>query len=146
MKIPESGIRFASVPVFVLLLAFGSRPLLAAEYLTDPIREVKKIEVGQSAFDKKLVDKQPILIKDEKTASRYFDKDALKKLKGVDFEEQHILVFAWSGSGQDKIKYVVAESFPEQITFRIERGRTRDLRKHARVFVIRSNVRWKFEK
>ena len=37
---------------------------------------------------------------------------------------------------------VFAESFPEQITFRIQPGRTRDLRPHVRVFALRGNVKW----
>ena len=69
--------------------------------------------------------------------------DALAALKKqVDFDEQFVLLFAWRGSGQDKLTYVVAESFPEQITFRIEPGRTRDLRPHVHIYALRSNVKW----
>ncbi len=61
----------------------------------------------------------------------------------VDFEKQIVLVFAWRGSGQDKLDYVVAESFPEQITFTYRPGRTRDLRPHVYAYALRSNVAWK---
>jgi hypothetical protein len=53
-----------------------------------------------------------------------------------------VLVFAWKGSGQDKIEYTVAESYPEQIQFVYQRGRTRDLRTHFKIFVLRANVKW----
>jgi len=60
----------------------------------------------------------------------------------VEFDEQVVLVFAWRGSGQDKLTYEVAESFPEQITFNIKPGRTKDLRPHIHIFALRSNVKW----
>lgn len=60
----------------------------------------------------------------------------------INFEEQILLVFAWEGSGRDRLTYTVAESFPEQITFRIKHGRTRDLRMHTRAMILRKNVTW----
>ena len=111
---------------------------------TDPIVEIKKISVEKAAYDKKRAADKPIVIKDEKTAKKYFGEKALKKIADkVDFEKQHVLVFAWSGSGQDKLTYMVAESYPEQISFKLTRGRTKDLRQHVRVFAIRSNVKYR---
>jgi hypothetical protein len=52
-------------------------------------------------------------------------------------------VFAWRGSGQDKMTYTIAESFPEQITFKILPGRTRDLRSHLKIYASRKNVKIK---
>ena len=60
----------------------------------------------------------------------------------VDFSQQCLLVFAWRGSGQDKLDYSVAESFPEQVAFAYQPGRTRDLRPHVKVFAVRANVNW----
>jgi hypothetical protein len=62
--------------------------------------------------------------------------------KLVDFKEQTLLVFAWQGSGQDKLTYGVAESYPEQIGFTYTVGKTDDLRRHVKLFVVRNNVRW----
>lgn len=119
--------------------AYCSSPLR----LTDPITEIKKLEVEKAAFDRKRGAENPILIKDEKTAKKYFADDQLKKLlEQVDFAEQHVLLFAWAGSGRDKLTFDVAESYPEQIQFKLARGMTRDLRQHVRVFAIRSNVKW----
>jgi hypothetical protein len=51
-----------------------------------------------------------------------------------------VLVFAWRGSGQDKLEVDVMESYPEQLRFVYTPGRTRDLRPHVAVFVVRSDV------
>ena len=89
-----------------------------------------------SAWDK------PIVIKSSQDAARHFSKDSLKTLEtAVDFDKQFVLVFAWRGSGGDKLSYSVAESFPEQVRFSLKRGRTRDLRPHTKVYALRSNVR-----
>ena len=87
--------------------------------------------------------KKPLEIRSAKEAAKHFDEDNLAKLKKkVDFAKQFVLVFTWRGSGQDRLKYAVAESYPEQIFFTYKRGRTRDLRQHIYVFALRSNVKW----
>jgi hypothetical protein len=53
-----------------------------------------------------------------------------------------VLVFAWQGSGGDKLEYAILESFPEQIPFSLRPGLTDDIRSHTRVFALRSNVKW----
>ncbi len=106
-----------------------------------PIVEFKKISVEKKAFEDATA-KRPIVIKTEKEAKKYFNKETLAKVKKVvDFDARHILIFAWRGSGRDKLDYVVMESFPEQIACTYTRGRTRDLRSHVRVFSVRKNVK-----
>jgi hypothetical protein len=71
------------------------------------------------------------------------DEDTRKRVaKLVDFKEQVLLVFAWEGSGGDKLEYVILESFPEQIRFSLKPGATDDLRKHVKLFALRNNVKW----
>ncbi len=86
----------------------------------------------------------PVELTSLEDAKKHFEGDALDQLKAkVDFGNQIVLVFAWRGSGQDKLNYVVMESFPEQIAFSCRPGRTRDLRPHVHVFALRSNVKWR---
>ena len=86
---------------------------------------------------------KPIVVKSKEELAKHFGKEAVAILvKAVDFKKQVVLVFAWRGSGGDQLNYTVAESFPEQITFSRQFGRTRDLRPHAKVFALRSNVKW----
>ena len=107
----------------------------------EPIVAIKASPVNiafkNSAFNK------PIVVKSKEEATKLFGKEAVATLvKAVDFKKQFVLVFAWRGSGGDRLNYTVAESFPEQITFSRQFGRTRDLRPHSKVFALRSNVKW----
>jgi hypothetical protein len=86
---------------------------------------------------------KPIVIKSQDDAAKHFGKDAVAEIaKKVDFKKQIVLVFAWQGSGGDKLEYQVLESSPEQIPFSLTPGRTKDLRSHSRVFALRSDVKW----
>jgi hypothetical protein len=86
---------------------------------------------------------KPIVIKSQDDAAKHFGKEALDVIgKKVDNKKQIVLVFAWQGSGGDKLDYQVLESFPEQVPFSLRPGLTDDLRTHSRVFVVRSNVKW----
>ncbi|MGF1581238.1 MAG: hypothetical protein ACFCD0_17875 [Gemmataceae bacterium] len=109
----------------------------------DPIKPVQGLKPTTALF-KKARRGKPLVIKSAEQVRNHFGKaDAAKLNKAVDFKKQIVLVFAWRGSGQDKLNYSVAESFPEQITFQIIPGRTRDLRPHFYVYVLRSNVKWR---
>lgn len=98
----------------------------------------------QSSVFEAVKGKEPLVIKSAAEAANQFDKEALAALtRQVDFNKQIVLVFAWQGSGQDVLEYKVLESFPEQVIFALTPGSTEDLRSHMRVYVLRSNVRWK---
>jgi len=85
----------------------------------------------------------PLVIKSEQDAAAHFAKEDLPKLaKLVDFSSQVVLIFAWKGSGGDKLTFTIAESAPEQVTFTLIRGRTRDLRPHIHIYALRSDVKW----
>jgi len=86
---------------------------------------------------------KPIELKTAEEAAKHFSEEELAKLeKQVDFDKQIVLLFAWRGSGQDRLEYAAEESYPEQISFTIKPGRTRDLRPHIKIFALRSNVSW----
>lgn len=74
------------------------------------------------------------LVSDEKT------REAIAKQ--VDLKTHDLLVFAWQGSGGDKLSYTILESFPEQVPFKLMPGVTDDLRTHTKLFAVRKNVRW----
>lgn len=128
--------------VFFAITFLVPMPLSAQE----AIKEIKKItpKQGLNKITKKY---EPLVIHSANDAAKYFGEKELAQLKEqVDFEKQVVLVFVWSGSGGDMLNYSVAESFPEQITFSIRPGRTRDLRSHVHVLALRSNVKWQVRK
>ena len=47
---------------------------------------------------------KPVVLKSLKNGAKYFGKGELAKIsKAVDFEKQSVLLFAWKGSGQDRL-------------------------------------------
>jgi hypothetical protein len=87
---------------------------------------------------------KPTAVTSEKELEKAIPDEATRKriAKLVDFKEQTLLVFAWQGSGGDKLSCTVAESYPEQITFTVKPGVTDDLRSHVKLFAVRNNVKW----
>ena len=107
-----------------------------------PIQKIEGVQAKESIFEACSV-KKPQVIRTAEDAAKHFDEANLKALaEKVDFAQQIVLVFAWRGSGQDRLESRVAESYPEQITFSLTPGRTRDLRQHIEIFALRSNVKW----
>jgi len=134
------AIVLSTAAAVILPIIASAEPAGAA---IDPIRAIKGITPKPSIFQAASRNK-PFVIRSEKDASEQFPASAVAALKKqVDFKQQTVLVFAWRGSGQDKLTYNVAESFPEQVFFKFQFGRTRDLRVHMKIFALRSNVRWR---
>ena len=107
-----------------------------------PIQELKSPRPTQAVFRASSA-RKPLVIETAEAAAEWFDEKALAELKEkVDFAQQKLLIFAWRGSGQDRLTYVVAESYPEQVFFTFRPGRTRDLRPHLHLYALRANVRW----
>ncbi|MFC1806712.1 hypothetical protein ACFL09_07045 [Planctomycetota bacterium] len=107
-----------------------------------PIQRLKEPKPTNAVF-KASSWKKPLEIDSLEAAAPYFTEKALATLKTkVDFAHQKLLIFAWRGSGQDRLTYSVAESYPEQVFFRYRRGRTKDLRPHLHMYLLRANVRW----
>lgn len=132
--------------IAAVVLACAHLTSAAANAAMEPIEEIKNATPNDSVFQDAARGK-PLEIRSAEDAAKYFSDKNLAALKAsVDFEKQVVLVFAWRGSGQDKLTYDVAESFPEQISFAIKPGRTRDLRPHVHVFALRSNVKWSVKK
>src|SRR5437763_16929639 len=100
--------------------------LLATAGITSAQEPIVPINVkpDESVFKGSAWNK-PIVIKTREDAAKHFGKDAVEQLvKQVDFKKQIVLVFAWHGSGGDRLKYAVAESFPEQIFLSLPFGQT----------------------
>jgi len=123
---------------FLMLLVPLSLP---AKGMPPPLVEVS-FETRPEVFEHASATR-PLVITSMKEAETHFTEKGMDALrKRIDFSKQALLVFAWSGSGQDRIETAIAESYPEQISFQYKRGRTRDLRSHVKMFALRNNVTW----
>jgi hypothetical protein len=128
----------------ILISAIASLLLTATVASAQPpIKAMVNVRPGISIFKAASL-KKPLVVESAEDAAKHFAGDALTALnKDVDFQQQKVLVFAWRGSGQDRLSYNILESYPEQIRFRYHPGRTRDLRPHVYVYALRANVTWK---
>ncbi|MBA4067875.1 MAG: hypothetical protein C0501_30075 [Isosphaera sp.] len=76
---------------------------------------------------------------DELAKSKAFADDASRDAvrKRVDFGKEKLVVFAWSGSGGDKLTpAVAADGAKTTATFAYRAGATDDLRRHGLVFAV----------
>jgi hypothetical protein len=114
----------------------------AADKPAAPIRELEGIQPKEDAF-RPARPLRPLVLKSVEKAARYLSEEDVARLKKeVDFAQQVVLLFAWQGSGQDRLTYEVAESSPEKVAFERQPGLTRDLRPHVRVYVVSADVAW----
>ncbi len=129
------------MPTNLLVLTLLSLLFATSGWADPPIKKVGGLQLKTAAFDVARAE-NPLVIQSAAKAATYFDARNLATLKNeVDFSKQQVILFAWRGSGQDRIEFVVLESFPEQIRFSYQRGRTKDFRQHVQVFIVRSNVK-----
>jgi hypothetical protein len=67
--------------------------------------------------------------------------------KQVDFAKEHLLLFGWSGSGQDKLSFSVEKDNKGQVViFSYAPGKTRDLRPHVHLYAIPKDAGWRVDK
>ena len=98
----------------------------------------------QSVFDDATRQK-PIELASAEAAKAYFEGDALDALnKQVDWKKQTVLVFAWKGSGGDKMSTDVIEGEDKRLVvqFIFTAGLTRDLRPHIYVYAVNNDLKW----
>ena len=126
------------------LFVLGCAALAAgqAESKLPPIVQLKQLRPQPSVFGAS--DRlKPLVISSEDEAGKHFAADDLVELRNhVDLDKQRLLVFAWRGSGQDRLEFAVQESMPEQVVFTYTPGRTRDYRPHVLVYALRDDVKW----
>jgi len=139
-----------TAPIALIALGLIAGEPDAAEEAAPGVEPVKEVQVDptDAAFDDSSAT-QPIEITSLEDAEPYFEKAALATLEaGVDFEKQTVLLFAWRGSGQDKLAVMAgeAEDGVEQVVFTYTAGMTRDLRPHTAVYAVRSGVAWRVER
>ena len=92
--------------------------------------DVKGIKI---VLEKGKIDMPKVIKSAEELAKAIPDSDAIKKQ--VDFTKDDLVLFAWSGSGGDKIS-ARFDAMDKKTTFTYSLGLTRDLRRHVHLFAI----------
>lgn len=90
---------------------------------------------------------KPKSLKSMTELEEVLSKEEIEKLvKGINFKTQKIVLFQWSGSGQDRIDTtMITEGDKSVLNVQMFPGRTRDLRQHAHALVMPIEQEWKIK-
>lgn len=120
--------------LIVALLSIGI--VVAAD--DKPVRE---LTVKPKAVDRELKLSGVEIVDAEGLKKLIKDEDLLKGISdGVDFKKEKAVVFAWSGSGGDRLFFKLAAD-EKSVKFEKLQGATDDLRYHLKVFVVKNGVK-----
>lgn len=87
---------------------------------------------------------EPTKIESKEDVEKVLGKELGEKvLKEVDLKKEFLLLFRWAGSGQDKLAMAEEKG---TVNFTYERGRTRDLRMHAKLYALPKKTEYKLPK
>lgn len=108
-----------------------------------PVSQTQSVSVLAGVLENSSA-RSPWVIRSEEDASAFFAGEDLDRLRReVDFSRQQVLLFAWRGSGQDSLQALAPPSPSGTVVFAFSQGRTRDVRPHHKVFVLRSDLAWR---
>jgi hypothetical protein len=88
---------------------------------------------------------KPTVIGNAEELGKVIKVDEVQKrvMKDVDFGKQQVLLFHWSGSGQDKLAYTVEKGEKgDKVIFAYLPGRTADLTTHLRLLAVPKDATW----
>jgi hypothetical protein len=91
----------------------------------------------------------PTVIKSSAELAKLITNDEVRQqiAAQVDFATEHVLFFAWAGSGQDRLTTSVTRTNDAaRVVISYQPGRTRDLRPHVHLFVIKQSAQWQVQK
>jgi len=131
----------------VLTICSFSLHLLASA--NEPVKKaaVREIELKELRIKPNRPFQKPVVIASLNELAKGLDMCLKEQLphelaKHVDFKNEQILFFAWSGSSEDKFAFQMQECNVTKVTFQYERGRTDDARRHFRMIVMPKNASW----
>lgn len=112
------------------------------------MREIHVKGLGRDDLSQDLTrggfDKPTVIDSDAELRKIFKDKAVENRLdREVNFNKQKLLVFAWSGSGGDKLGYKIDN---REVLFQFQPGMTKDLRPHVELFTLDKDAKYRVEK
>ncbi len=128
--------------VLALLIAFGfasaeDKPKTGL-VVPIPLDKADKVEAKSGEWDR------PHPISDADDLKKFVPDAATRKkvMDAIDFKTHVLLVFAWQGSGGDRLAAAVTEDVPQEVRFALKAGATDDTRQHVQLFAVKKEARW----
>lgn len=110
------------------------KELKGMEANSESIQSMLKNEETKTVLDKL---KAPLVITSLEQALKHLTRESMEKIADeVDFETQQVAVFAWQGSGEDRLMGRMPQAEGAEATFTYLAGRTRDLKPHCSIFAM----------
>lgn len=112
------------------------------------VREIPTKDLKLTSPERGKVGEPAVITSAEELAkNETVGKSADELKKHVDFAKEKLVVFAWAGSGQDKIAAGELKTADKKTTatFNYTRGLTRDLRRHVHLFAVPKDAEVKVE-
>lgn len=105
------------------------------------IQSILENKEAKTSMDKL---KAAISVKSLEDALQHLSRATIETLADkIDFDKQQLLIFAWEGSGQDRIFGRTAKAKDELTTrFHYTPGSTEDLKTHVQVYSIPKDIEW----
>ena len=143
--------RMLYVLTLVAAIALVGGPQLFGQQNADDGDVIKQLKIkGLGAgFREGRFREKPQEIKSSDDLEKAFPNEVVRKqvAAAVDFKTQTLLLFKWSGSGQDQLTFKVEKANSgKSVVFQYKAGLTRDLRGHAYLYAIKTGVTYKTEK
>ena len=115
------------------------------------VMKLKEMEANEESIQsilnnaeaKTTVDKlnAPVVIKSMEEANKHLTRASMEKLAElVDFKKQQIAIFAWQGSGQDRLNGHLAAGDGAAVRFHYSPGWSADLRTHNAIYAMPKNT------
>ncbi len=134
----------------ILMLALVSAVRAADPEPVDPAKlKVRELELSVRLPGKEVGPPDPVKIATVEELTKFApEKTSLEALKKeVDFRKEYLLVFVWSGSGEDRLTHAVRKRADgAEGVFTFEGGKSKDLRRHQKAFVLPKNMAYRLAK
>lgn len=100
------------------------------EAANDTVESILKNGKAKTTIDKL---NAPIVLTSMEEALKHLTRASMEKIN-VDFNKQQVVIFAWQGSGQDRL--TGSQPSDKEAIFHYTSGRTRDLRTHTAIYAL----------
>ena len=113
--------------------------LRAEDKAPEPATKARELKIEKKPEGKE--GKTPVKVTSAEELAKAVAKETADEIaKQVDFKNEYVVIFSWSGSGGDKLAMDAGE---KEATFKKTFGRTRDLRPHFHAYALPKGMTYK---